>query len=293
MNPSSKKHPNTIKQSQIFMFYKPPNCSTMKTHLFFLLKFSLIGILPLSCDLAGFRNAEMSSPRSHQFQSNYSPDQRMYQPQGYGHSSSFQRNPIAISRPFTMHQENPGAWNQSGGTVNYDVSSNLSSESNFPSPGYGPALSPRFNSGQGRGQWYNHRPNPVSGYGGSPSPNSQRGGGRWYGGRPIYGSRHTSGTGLGSRGRGPAMNSSLGPEKFYNDSMVEDPWKSLPPVIWSGVESSSNISVSAESSKFSSASFSAKRTKASEASNKFSSQPSLAEYLASSLIETTQDEPNT
>lgn len=105
-----------------------------------------------------------------------------------------------------MHQGNPGAWNQSGGHANYNVSSHILSEPNL---GYGPAHCQYcFNSEQVRAQWYNHSPNPVSKYEGSASPTPQRGG-RWYGSITSYGSRHTGGRRLGSRGRGSVMNSSF------------------------------------------------------------------------------------
>lgn len=76
----------------------------------------------------------------------------------------------------------------------------------------------------------------------------------------------------GSPGFGPpASDRQLGPEQFYNASMVEEnPWKGLPPVSWKqGVDAISYGSTNK-------ASFS-------EGSNKSTTQPNLAEYLAASF----------
>ena len=79
----------------------------------------------LDNDLGIPRNPEMT-PQPHQFQSNYSPDQRMYQ-RNFGP----QRSPIGLARPFPMHHGNPPqVWN--------------GAEGRFPGPRFRPRRSPGF-----------------------------------------------------------------------------------------------------------------------------------------------------
>ncbi|KAF3447254.1 hypothetical protein FNV43_RR12434 [Rhamnella rubrinervis] len=252
--------------------------------------------------LAGLRNPEMAPSMAQQFQDNYSPDHGMYQARGFGLNSSFQRSPMGISRP-TMHQGNPDAWRGSGGVAGYNFPPNSSTDYNFPSPGFGPTSIPCFNTGQDSANWLNHSSSPVSGHGGSPSPNSGRGGDLWWrssmrpasghrGGRGNFnpGSGWRGGRGLGSHVRPRAPDRSLGPERYYNDSMVEDPWKSLKPVIWKGVEDSLTISSTPDSSRpWTPKYLGTKRSKTLEVSNRSSNQPSLAEYLAASFNEAVDD----
>ncbi|XP_062030322.1 uncharacterized protein LOC133746175 [Rosa rugosa] len=285
------------------------------------------------------RNPEMPPP-PHQFQSNYSPDQRMYQ-------QNFvpQRNPTGMVRPFVMHHTNPPeVWNGAQGPASYNFPPDPSRESSFPgprfrppgspgfrppgspgfgppgnpgfgppgspgfgppgnpgfgppgssgfgppgspgfgppgspgfgpqgSPGFGPPRSPGFgsNTRQGRGHWVSHSPSPHSVHGGSHSPRSSSGRGR---GRSGSGWR--GGRGRGSDGR------PLGPEQFYNASMVEeDPWKGLSPVTWKALPPVIRKGVDTP--------FNGNKNKASvsEGSNRSTPQPNLAEYLAASLNET-------
>ncbi|PQQ07416.1 collagen alpha-1(I) chain [Prunus yedoensis var. nudiflora] len=310
---------------------------------------------PLS---GGPRNPEMTAPPSHQFQSNYSPDQRMYQvQQGFCQNFGPQRNPIGIARPFPTHHGNsPEVWNGAEGAANYSFPSDPSRECRFPGPGFRPPVSPGFrppgspgfgpqgssgfgppaspgyrplgspgfgpqgssgfgppgspgfrppaslgyrplgspgsNSGQGRGHWRSNSPSPHSVHGGNTSPGSSsgRGGGHWST-SPGLGRR--GGRGLGSHGPS-AMEKQLGPERFYNDSMVEDPWKFLKPVIWKGVDTPMKRFYSPGSSKPPiEKSSSTKDASISEGSNKSTSQPSLAEYLAASFNDAVKDTPAT
>ncbi|BFG19454.1 hypothetical protein CerSpe_057290 [Prunus speciosa] len=318
---------------------------------------------PLS---GGPRNPEMTAPPSHQFQSNYSPDQRMYQvQQGFCQNFGPQRNPIGIARPFPTHHGNsPEVWNGAEGAANYSFPSDPSRECRFPGPGFRPPGSPGFrppgspgfgpqgssgfgppgspgfrlpaspgyrplgspgfgpqgssgfgppgspgfrppaspgyrplgspgsNSGQGRGHWRSNSPSPHSVHGGNTSPGSSsgRGGGHWST-SPGLGRR--GGRGLGSHGPS-AMEKQLGPERFYNDSMVEDPWKFLKPVIWKGVDTPMKRFYSPGSSKPPiEKSSSTKDASISEGSNKSTSQPSLAEYLAASFNDAVKDTPAT
>lgn len=242
----------------------------------------------------------MAAPIDHQFHSNITPNQGIYQPRGFGLNSSYQRSPMGTSRP-TMYPGNPDVWHRSGGVASYNMSPNSSRDCNFPRPVVGPTGGPCFNTVQGNANWLNHNPSTVSGHGGSPGPNSGRGGDCWWsssmspasrhrGRRGNFnpGSGHRGGPGLGSRGRPHALDRSLGPERYYNDSMVEDPWKFLKPVIWKGLEDSSNSSSTPDSSRSRTPKcLGTKRAKTSQVSN--SNQPSLAEYLAASFNEAVND----
>uniref|UniRef100_A0A5B6ZLF5 Putative RNA-binding protein FUS isoform X2 n=1 Tax=Davidia involucrata TaxID=16924 RepID=A0A5B6ZLF5_DAVIN len=177
------------------------------------------------------RNTELTPSPAHQAQTNYSPDQRIYQARGPHHSSGPYRSPMGMASPFGAHQGTPpGVWNGSGGSSGFGLPSNSSRGGNFPSPGFGQGGSPSFNSGQGRGHWFRNSPGPGSGRGGSPSPNSGRGRGRWFGSSMSPGSGRSGGRGLGSRHR---ISAELRPDLYYNKTMVEDPWEFLKPVIWS------------------------------------------------------------
>lgn len=262
------------------------------------------------------RNPEMAPP-SHQFQSNYSPDPRMYQ-QNFGP----QRSPIGLARPFAMHHGNPPqVWNGAegrfpgprfrppGGPGFRPPGSPGFGPPGTPgfgppgspgfgppgSPGSGPPGSPAFglpgspafvtNTWQGRGHRLSHSPSPHSVHGGSPGSSSGRGRGRpgsgWRGGR-----------GRGSHG--PASDRQLGPEQFYNASMVdENPWKGLPPVSWKGVDAISYGSSNRPSygSTNRPAYGSTSKASFSEGSNKSTPVPNLAEYLAASCNETINEAP--
>ncbi|XP_050379190.1 protein SICKLE [Argentina anserina] len=296
------------------------------------------------------RNPEMPPP-SHQFQSHYTPDQRMYQ-------QNFvpQRTPAGMVRPLAMHHGNPpDVWNGAEGQASYNFPSDLSSR--FPSPGYrppgspgyeppgspgyrpprnpgfgplgnrgsGPPGSPGFrplgspafrppgspgfrppgspgfrppgspgfrppgspgygppasagyssHSLQGRGHLVSHGQIPYGVHGGSHSPSSSSGRGR---------GRHGSGSDRGGREL-HSHDRPFDPKRFYNASMVEDPWKGLAPVTWTA--SPPLIQ------KFLDTPSNGNKNKASisEYSNKSTPQPNLAEFLAASFKETIDEAP--
>lgn len=263
------------------------------------------------------RNPEMIPP-PHQFQSNYSPDQRMHQ-QNFGP----QRSPIGLARPFAMHHGNPPqVWNGAEGRFPGPRFRPPGSPGFRPpgspgfgppgTPGFGPPGSPGFgppgssgsgppgspafglpgspgfvtNTWQGRGHRLSHSPSPHSVHGGSPGSSSGRGRGRpgsgWRGGR-----------GRGSHGP-LALDRQLGPEQFYNASMVEEnPWKGLPPVSWKGVDAISYGGSNRPSYGSTNRPSYGSTNKASfsEGSNKSTPQPNLAEYLAASCNETINETP--
>ncbi|CAI8585811.1 unnamed protein product [Vicia faba] len=182
-------------------------------------------------------------------------------------------------------------------------------------PRFEPPGGPSYNNAPGMNQWPNHNPDPSSGYspnhsdgyipnpssGYSPnhspafrnSPNTSRGRGRgfWHNTRgPVSGPGGRQGS--GSHGRWSNEDRSCGPERYYKRSMIEDPWKCLKPIIWCSTYPFSNISFTPENSKprAPSESTSTKREGLPAARSKPSSEPSLAEYLASAFNEAANTE---
>ncbi|KAL0738907.1 hypothetical protein Bca4012_015117 [Brassica carinata] len=95
------------------------------------------------------------------------------------------------------------------------------------------------------------------------------------------------------RSRGRGMNTSRpmeqGAERFYSNSMAEDPWKYLKPVLWKSCSGASSSNSTGQAWRPNS--IAPKKPLTSEASHKPSNnQQSLAEYLAASLDEATCDE---
>ncbi|XP_076921555.1 protein SICKLE-like [Bidens hawaiensis] len=154
------------------------------------------------------------------------------------------------------------------------------------SPGHGSGQGgypgPRFtnNPGHGSGRGY---PSPVPNFMNSPSHGPNQGRGHWF--RNNMSSGPSSGRGMGrGRGGGGAHNHVSAkdrPDRFFNKSMVEDPWKFLEPVIWKS-----------HSKQGLPQSLTAKKPRVSESPKQSSSQASLAEILAASFNEAANDEPN-
>ncbi|XP_057503707.1 protein SICKLE [Actinidia eriantha] len=220
---------------------------------------------------SGPRNPEMIPSPAYQPQPNYSPGQRMYQAPGHYHGSGPNQSPMGMISPHGPHRGTPR------GPSSYYNPSNSSGVGNFSSPGFGSSAS--SNSGQGRGSWI---PSSGSGFGGSPSSNFGRGRGRW------------SGSGRGGRGGGlgshDSVSAELRPDLYYNKSMVEDPWKFLEPVIWSGHISVKSWNTPNTLESPSPNSTGVKKARISESTSASSSQPSLAEYLAAAFNEAVNDE---
>lgn len=263
------------------------------------------------------RNSGMIPSPGHQLQTSSSFDQRMYQAQGpcnnphsyrgprgasmlpihqgtpeawsglqattshYSCTTHSQRDPRGMASPFPMiHQGTPQSWNESGGTARYYSPSTAS--------GGGQIFSPSFGYGQGRPQWQGRSSSPGSGRGGSPGPSSGRGRGRSYGGSVSPGLGYSGGRGQGLHSHGLGADGKQGPERFYNKSMDEDPWQQLEPLVWR----SRNFKSPGSSNSWLPKSISMKKPRVSEASRQSSPQPSLAEYLAASFNEATNDAPN-
>ncbi|XVF06939.1 hypothetical protein REPUB_Repub06bG0094300 [Reevesia pubescens] len=222
----------------------------------------------------GPRNFDRNLP-VHQIQGQFSLDQSVYKQGPY--------SPRIIS-PSRMHQGHFDAWNGSQAAANYyNFASEGSPRGRFGTrmhPGtsprvwnpsnasrYGPGRSPGFSSGRGRGY----------GYSGSTSPGVGRSDGR----------------GQGFHGRSPASNRTLGPECFFDDSMLEDPWQHLKPILWKRQEAGiDSLSTPGSSNSWLLKSIGIKKGSVSEASNKFNSQPSLAECLAASFNKAVEDAQN-
>lgn len=220
---------------------------------------------------------------ANQMQSNYSPNQRMYPGQGPYHNAAFYRTPSNFARPFTMNQGTPEMWNGPGGPASYHSSTPYRGISRpYPihqgNPGFGPVGS---------------SPSPVSGYGGSPASSGRgqgRGQGYW---DSSSGLGQSGGRGRGFRSRGFALNETQEPECFYDNSMVEDPWQHLKPVLWRGLDDpGNNLNGPVSSNSWLPKSISEKKPRISESSNKSTSGQTLAEYLSAAFTEATNDAPN-
>lgn len=264
----------------------------------------------------GPRNSDRNLPVL-QMQSQFSLDQGKYQQGPYG-SSPVHISPRIRSPP--MHQGHSNIWNGSQATANYyDFTSdgrlrgmvgtppthpgtaprvwspsNASRYGNFPSPGFSPADSLNFNYGRGRPQTFYSSPILDSGPGGSPGFSSGRGRGRGYSGSSSPGMGRSGRQGQGFHGRSSTPNRTLGAECFFDESMLEDPWQHLKPIPWKRQEAGKDsLSMTGSSNSWLPKSIGQQKAKVSDASNKFNSQASLAEYLAASFnkaVEDAQDE---
>ncbi|ESQ54874.1 hypothetical protein EUTSA_v10025760mg [Eutrema salsugineum] len=158
--------------------------------------------------------------------------------------------PQWVPRPFPFSQESPDMGNNRfNGRGSY----------NYTAPQYP-------NYGRQNSNWV-----------GNTYPSSGRGRGR--GGRGINTSFGRDG------GRRPME---LGAERFYSNSMAEDPWKYLKPVLWKSCSDGASSNSTGQAN-----SVAPKKPMISEASHTPSkNQQSLAEYLAASLDEATCDEPS-
>ncbi|KAJ0860795.1 putative protein SICKLE [Helianthus annuus] len=128
-----------------------------------------------------------------------------------------------------------GCYPSHGSSPHFTSSPGRGSGRGYPSPGPNFRNSPHFanSPGHGPGRGYlspgpnfRNSPNHGSGQGGYPSSGPSSGRGR--GGGPGQG---------GGRGRGHNHVSAEDRlDRFYNKSMVEDPWKFLEPVIWKSLK---------------------------------------------------------
>ncbi|XP_022746018.1 protein SICKLE-like [Durio zibethinus] len=264
----------------------------------------------------GPRNSGRNLP-VHQVQSQLTPDHSIYQ-QGPYSSFTTHRSP-RIRSPSPMNHGNSDAWSGSQATVNYysfasDGSprgmfgtspmhpgtsprvwnpSNGSRYGNLPSPGFSPVDSPNYDYGRGRPQMFGN--NPILGPGprGSPGFSSGRGRGPGYSGSISPGMGRSGGRGQGFHGRSSASNRTLGPESFFDESMLEDPWQHLKPILWRRQEAGmDSLSTPGSSNSWLPKSIGIKKAKVSEASSTSNSQPSLAEYLAASFNKAVEDGQN-
>ncbi|KAM3338064.1 protein SICKLE [Capsicum galapagoense] len=241
---------------------------------------------------------------------NYSLDQRL-QSQGVHHIVNPPGNHGQNSPFGTPQRSSPNAWNNSFGTPDNYLPPNSSTGGNFASPGIHQSGRPGFHYGEGSvqpGSEYGSSPYQGSGYRGSPYRGSghrgspyqclgHRGGSPYqssgFRGSPYQGSGQGRSQWMGNssspssfrggrRGRGSHGYTSgeSRPDLYYSESMVEDPWKGLKPVIWKLVSEKSWLPKS----------ISAKKAKLPDAPVKSSPQQSLAEYLSASFNEAASSE---
>ncbi|KAL4341614.1 hypothetical protein GQ457_08G013130 [Hibiscus cannabinus] len=246
----------------------------------------------------------------HQMQTYVSPAQSVYNHGPY--------NP-RIRTPSLMNQGQSGTWNGPQTTDHYNLvsdgtprgmfgnpprhpgtshrawnPSNTLSYGNLPGPVFSPADSPSFNYGTVRPQMFGNRPILDQGPGGSPYFSPGRGRSHGYSGSSTPGFGRSFGRGQGFRGRSSASNRVLGPESYFDESMLADPWQHLKPIPWKRQEAGmDSLSTRGTSNSWLPKSIDTKKAKVSEASsNKFNSQQSLAEYLAASFNKAVEDTQN-
>lgn len=252
------------------------------------------------------RNYEMNPcPPAYQMQNNYSQENRVFPAQ----------SPYRSPSPLPTHQGPPGARNEYRARANY---SNYAPDgSGFARPPFNYPGHPRPWHGAMDAGGYSSPPNPpidanlpspyplppgppdfshgppMSRFGNNPMPS------------PVYrGSNPGSGfgrgrcrsyTGAGRGGRqGPgyhrpnmASDRAPEPERFFNASMLQDPWQQMEPVVWR--KQDTKMTNPSSSSSWLPQSIREKKERAPETFNQASSQPSLAEYLAASFNKAAED----
>ncbi|XP_010530288.1 PREDICTED: uncharacterized protein LOC104806890 [Tarenaya hassleriana] len=220
-----------------------------------------------------------------------------FQAEGQYHSGSPHIDPRGMTNPSFVYRGTPQeSWN------------------NFrhPAPNFRPFHSPH----PVPGTFLNHQaiPDPANRFGGQgnynrpPIPGYARPFSNYGRQNSNWAGRMGSGSGRGRGDGGRNMNSSFGrnggrgqkyddggyraqgPERFYDKSMSEDPWKNLEPVLWKSCPFSCTSSSTGQAWLPMSI-VRKKPTVAETSSNKSSSaHQSLAEYLAASLDEATRDD---
>ncbi|GFY96074.1 hypothetical protein Acr_11g0003800 [Actinidia rufa] len=222
---------------------------------------------------SGPRNPEMTPSPAQHVQTNYSPDQRMYQARGPYHGSG-PRNPEMIPSPAYQPQPNYSLVKECTKLQTIITALELVIS---PVLDLEVALVQTPVRAEGAGF-----PALVQGLEAALVLILEEAGVAG-----LVSGRGGRGGGLGSH---DSVSAELRPDLYYNKSMIEDPWKFLEPVIWSG-----NISVkswntpSTLESPFPN-STGVKKARISESTSASSSQPSLAEYLAAAFNEAVNDE---
>ncbi|VVB07147.1 unnamed protein product [Arabis nemorensis] len=207
-----------------------------------------------------------------------------FQAAHYG-TDNLHTGPRGMSHISPSHRGSPAAWNNNfrPPPVNY-----------FPPPHLVPGPYPfsqeipdmGHNRFGGRGSYNNTAPQ-FPHYG---QQNSNWAGNRYPGSGRGRGRERGMNTGFGRDGGRRPME--LGAERFYSNSMTEDPWKYLKPVLWKSCSDGSSSSNSTGRTWLPNSIAPKKPTMISESSHKPSSKQSLAEYLAASLDEATCNESN-
>lgn len=236
---------------------------------------------------------------AYQAQTTYSADPRTFQSPGPYHRPGPFRSPRGTSSPFGTPEGGVYIGGRSTGKPTY-VSSNFSRGGGIASPAFAPGGSPSFNDGYSRG--YGSISSPESGFGnfGSPYPNSGRGQSRWPGNNSPQASGRGRGRGLGYStpvsansgkrvGSRDFLSAEHHPDRFYNKSMVEDPWATLKPVIWSRKDAPT-LGTHDSKKSWLPDSISGKKAQVSAVSRKYASGRSFAEDLAASFHAATNDE---
>ncbi|XP_073147235.1 protein SICKLE-like [Henckelia pumila] len=164
-------------------------------------------------------------------------------------------------------------WGGSNTHLNYSYMPNTSAYDSLPISGFRQVDSSHAIHGWGRGSRHGNIPHPQLYYhyefgrGNGHYPNSRRG----------MGGGHFSAGGRRRKDSDDPVSAELRPDLYYDEEMLEDPWKGMTPVKWEGPSSGNSRLLKSTSVK--------KAKTSSEGAHKSISQPSLAEYLATSFNE--------
>ncbi|XP_030533857.1 protein SICKLE [Rhodamnia argentea] len=231
--------------------------------------------------LSGPRNLVTSPSPAYQWRPIYPPNSGIYRTESPRPRCPPHQSPSGYIHPFPMQDgASPQAWNRSSSTASYFSPSST--------PGSG---THSFNQTQDHSHWHGNSPGPGLGRGVNYAASPGRGRGQWFGGSPRSG--RSGGRGPGHRGHGSTPARPLGPERFFHESMLDDPWKDLKPVLWRGVDSPFISSSSlGSSSSWMPESIRPKKLRVAESPNKFGSGLNLAEFLAASFNETVKETPS-
>lgn len=122
----------------------------------------------------------------------------------------------------------PKAWNGPNFHCQYNSVPNSGYSQN---PGFEPLGRPIFSPRHGSPRLHGDRPRPTG-----LAPSFGQGRGRW----SVPGVSHNfakiGGRGVGVRRHGSGRGKPMGPEQFFHESMIKDPWKDVTAVVWTPVD---------------------------------------------------------
>ncbi|KAK4745086.1 hypothetical protein SAY87_011398 [Trapa incisa] len=167
---------------------------------------------------------------ANQWQTSCSPSHAMYQP--HAPHAQFQGQGMAALpfAPLMSEGVCRQAWN--GPTFHHQYTTSAPGSGSIHNPRFVHLGSPIFSPRHGNPNWWGNNRRAVS-PGTSPGRGRAHGSVSW--GNPCFSRSGGRGVGFHGRGGGYGTGKSKGPEQLYHGSMMEDPWKDAPAVIWTPV----------------------------------------------------------